>query len=160
MTSAGITAGIDMMLAIVARELGHGVALAVARYLVVYLRRGGADPQLLPWLDGRNHIHPVVHRVQDAVAANPAGEWSVDVLADLAATSSRNLSRLFNEYTGMSVTDYVNRMRVALAREMVLGSRLDMETIAERTGFSSARQLRRAWNRLNEASPTTIRGLA
>ena len=160
LTSAGITAGIDLMLAIVAREAGHDVALAVARYLVVYLRRGGADPQLSPWLEGRNHIHPAIHRVQDVVAGDPARAWTVAALARLAATSPRNLSRLFNDHTGLSVTDFVNRMRIALAREMVLGSRLDMEEIAARAGFSSARQFRRAWNRLHPASPTSLRAAA
>jgi transcriptional regulator GlxA family with amidase domain len=157
LTSAGITAGIDLMLAVVAREAGHGVALAVARYLVVYLRRAGGDPQLSPWLEGRNHIHPAIHRAQDAVAADPSRNWSVGALADIAATSSRNLSRLFNEHAGVSVTDYVNRMRIALARELVIGSRLDMESVAERAGFSSTRQFRRAWNRLHGMSPTSLR---
>ena len=157
LTSAGITAGIDLMLAIVAREAGHTTALAVARYLVVYLRRGGADPQLSPWLEGRNHIHPAIHRAQDAVSADPAREWTVATLADAAHTSPRHLSRLFNEHTGLSVTDYVNRRRLALARELLAATRLDMESIAERVGFSSARQFRRAWGRLNGAPPSALR---
>jgi transcriptional regulator GlxA family with amidase domain len=157
LTSAGITAGIDLMLAIVAREIGHEVALAVARYLVIYLRRGGADPQLSPWLEGRNHLHPVIHRAQDAIAADPARDWSVEAVASVAATSPRTLSRLFNDQTGMSVTDYVNRLRIALARELVTGSQFDMEAIAERAGFSSARQFRRAWGRLNDIPPTGLR---
>jgi transcriptional regulator GlxA family with amidase domain len=157
LTSAGITAGIDLMLHIVAEAAGHACAVAVARYLVVYLRRGGSDPQLSPWLEGRNHIHPVIHRAQDAVVADPAQDWSVAALARLSGASPRNLSRLFNEQTGMSVTDFVNRMRVALAREMLAGSRLDMEAVAMRAGFGSARQLRRAWNRLHESPPSTAR---
>ena len=157
LTSAGITAGIDLMLHIVAQMAGPAVAVAVARYLVVYLRRGGGDPQLSPWLEGRNHIHPAVHRAQDAVAANPSHDWSVEALARAAAASPRNLSRLFNEHAGMSVTDYVNRMRVALARELLTGSRLDMEEIAERSGFASPRQLRRAWNRLHDLPPSRMR---
>ncbi|TCA07529.1 MULTISPECIES: GlxA family transcriptional regulator [Rhizobium] len=157
LTSAGITAGIDLMLHIVAEAAGHTCALAVARYLVVYLRRGGSDPQLSPWLEGRNHIHPVIHRAQDAVVANPSQDWSVASLARLSGASPRNLSRLFNEQTGMSVTDFVNLMRVALAREMLSGSRLDMEDIAMRAGFGSARQLRRAWNRLNDGPPSAAR---
>jgi transcriptional regulator GlxA family with amidase domain len=157
LTSAGITAGIDLMLHIVAEAAGHACALAVARYLVVYLRRGGSDPQLSPWLEGRNHIHPVIHRAQDAVVANPSEDWSVASLARLSGASPRNLSRLFNEQTGMSVTDFVNRMRVALAREMLAGSRLDMEAVAMRAGFGSARQLRRAWNRLNDGPPSAAR---
>ncbi|MBY3181734.1 GlxA family transcriptional regulator [Rhizobium laguerreae] len=157
LTSAGITAGIDLMLHIVAEAAGHACALAVARYLVVYLRRGGSDPQLSPWLEGRNHIHPVIHRAQDAVAANPSEDWSVASLARFSGASPRNLSRLFNEQTGMSVTDFVNLMRVALAREMLAGSRLDMEAVAMRAGFGSARQLRRAWNRLNDGPPSAAR---
>lgn len=157
LTSAGITAGIDLMLHIVASLAGPATALAVARYLVVYLRRAGADPQLSPWLEGRNHLHPAIHRVQDAVAANPARDWSVASLADVAAASPRNLSRLFNDQTGMSVTDYVNRMRIALARELISGTELDMEGVAERSGFGSARQFRRAWSRLYGAPPSQLR---
>ena len=157
LSSAGVTAGIDLMLHIVAQSAGHGCALAVARYLVVYMRRGGADPQLSPWLEGRNHIHPAVHRAQDAIAAAPARDWSVETLARVAAASPRHLSRLFNEHAGMSVTDYVNRMRLALARELLAGSRLDIETIAERAGFASSRQLRRAWGRLHDLPPSRMR---
>lgn len=157
LTSAGVTAGIDLMLAVIARDVSHAVALAVARNLVIYLRRAGADPQLSPWLEGRNHIHPAIHRAQDAVGSDPSHNWSVETLAQIAATSPRNLSRLFNEHAGMSVVDYVNRMRIALARELVIGSRLDMESVAERAGFSSARQFRRAWRRLHETSPMRSR---
>jgi transcriptional regulator GlxA family with amidase domain len=157
LSSAGVTAGIDLMLSVVAREAGHPTALAAARTLVVYLRRAGGDPQISPWLQGRSHLHQALHRAQDAIGAEPARDWSVDLLAEIAVTSPRNLSRLFNEHVGMSVTDYVNRIRIALARELVTGSRLDMETVAERAGFSSARQFRRAWNRLNEMPPVKMR---
>jgi transcriptional regulator GlxA family with amidase domain len=157
MTSAGVTAGVDLMLAIVAQEAGHAIALTVARKLVVYLRRTGADPQLSPWLEGRNHLHPAIHRVQDAVGADPARPWTLPALAEVAATSPRHLSRLFNEHAAMSVTDYVNRMRVALARQLVVGSTLDMERVAERSGFSSARQFRRAWGRVYAAPPARLR---
>ncbi|MET0618226.1 MAG: helix-turn-helix domain-containing protein [Luteibacter sp.] len=160
LTSAGITAGIDLMLHLVAGLAGAPCAVAVARFLVVYLRRAGDDPQLSPWLDGRNHMHPSIHRAQDAVAGDPARAWTVPALAREAATSPRNLSRLFNEHTGMSVTDYVNRMRVALASELLAGSRLDMEAVAERSGFGSARQLRRAWGRLHSAPPSHSRALS
>jgi len=158
LTSAGVTAGVDLMLHIVAQMAGHACALAIARYLVVYLRRGGADPQLSPWLEGRNHIHPAVHRAQDAVAADPARDWSVSGLASVAAASPRNLSRLFNEHTGMSITEYINRTRVALARDLLTGSRVDLTTVAERTGFASARQFRRAWARLHDLPPSRTRG--
>ncbi|MGE7136405.1 GlxA family transcriptional regulator [Luteibacter sp. NPDC031894] len=157
LTSAGITAGIDLMLHVVAGLAGPAIALAVARYLVIYLRRAGGDPQISPWLEGRNHLHAAIHRAQDAVTADPAHDWTVTSLARVAASSPRNLSRLFNEHAGMSVTDYVNRMRVALARELLTGSRLDVEAVAERAGFGSARQWRRAWSRWNEFPPSRMR---
>ena len=158
LSSAGVTAGIDLMLHIVAGMTSPACAVAVARDLVVYLRRGGADPQLSPWLEGRNHIHPAVHRAQDAVIADPRRPWTLDDLADVAASSPRHLSRLFNEHAAMSITDYVNRARVALAGDIMAGSRLDMESVAERAGFSSARQFRRAWRRLHDAPPSQMRG--
>ncbi len=157
-TSAGITAGIDLLLHLVANLTSVACALAVARYLVVYIRRGGADPQLSPWLEGRNHMHPAIHRVQDAIMADPARSWTLVELSRIAFASPRHLSRLFNEQAGMSITDYVNRFRVALARELLAQTRLDMERVAERSGFASARQLRRAWGRFNAAPPRDARG--
>lgn len=159
-SSAGVTAGIDLMLHVVGRLAGAAVALAIARHLVVYLRRGGADPQLSPWLEGRNHIHPAVHRAQDAIAAEPARAWTLAALADIASTSPRHLSRLFNEHAGMSLPDYINRLRVSLARELLGHTRLDMERVAERSGFASARQLRRAWGRSYPTPPHYARDAA
>lgn len=129
----------------------------MARHLVVYLRRGGDDPQISPWLEGRNHIHPAIHRAQDAIAADPARDWSVGALASLAHASPRHLSRLFNAHAGMSVTDYVNRMRLATAKDLLTGSRLAMESVAERSGFASARQFRRVWSRFHQGTPTRLR---
>jgi len=157
-TSAGITTGIDLMLHIVSQFMSQSCAVAIARYLVVYLRRSGADPQLSPWLEGRNHIHPVVHRVQDAIAADPAKAWTLSKLARIAGVSERHVSRLFNDHAGMSLADYSNRLRLALARELLSQTKLDMERVAERAGFSSARQLRRAWGRINDNTPRQARG--
>ena len=159
-TSAGITAGIDLMLHLVAKRVDPACAVSVARHLVVYMRRAGSDPQLSPWLDGRNHMHPTIHRVQDAIAADPASAWSLRSLGALAHASPRHLSRLFNDSAGMSVTDYVNRLRVALARELLEQTRLDMEAVAERCGFGSTRQLRRAWGRVHALPPREARGSA
>lgn len=157
LTTAGVTAGIDLMLHIVEKEAGSRTALAVARHLVVYIRRAGADPQLSAWLAGRNHIHPVVHKAQDAIAENPSQAWPLAHLAKLAGASTRNLSRLFNEHAGMSVTDFVNRLRIAVAHELVIASRLDMEGVAERAGFASTRQFRRVWNSLHAIPPSRVR---
>jgi len=156
-TSAGITAGIDLMLHIVGQLTSPATAAAVARYLVVYHRRAGTDPQLSPWLEGRNHIHPAIHRVQDAITADPARDWSLDGLARIAIASPRHLSRLFNDHTGMSIPDYLNKLRVALAQQLLTETRLDMEHVAERAGFGSSRQLRRAWGRYKDSPPSAMR---
>lgn len=156
-SSAGITAGIDLMLHIIGQLVSPATAAAVARFLVVYLRRAGTDPQLSPWLEGRNHIHPAIHRVQDAITADPARDWSLEALAGIAIASPRHVSRLFNDHAGMSIPDYVNRLRVALAQQLLSETRLDMERVAERSGFASSRQLRRAWGRINPTPPSAAR---
>jgi transcriptional regulator GlxA family with amidase domain len=157
LTSAGVTAGVDLMLHVVAAMTSQAVALAIARYLVVYLRRTGAEPQLSPWLEGRNHLHPAVHKVQDAIAADPRRAWSSAALARLAGSSSRHLSRLFSAHTGMSLPDYRNRLRVARARELLVETQLDLERVAERAGFASTRQLRRAWHKWYATPPREAR---
>ncbi len=156
-TSAGVTAGLDLTLYVIGQQLGHQVVAAVARDLVVYMRRSGGDPQLSPWVMHRNHVNPVLHRVQDAVIKDPAAQWSASRLASVACMSSRNLARLFAEHAGCSPLDYVQRLRVALARELVSNSELGMERVAEKTGFSSAHQLRRVWRRWEMNPPTTHR---
>jgi transcriptional regulator GlxA family with amidase domain len=157
-TSAGVTAGLDLMLNVVSSLTGHACALAIARHLVLYMRREGADPQISAWLAGRNHLHPAVHRVQDAIIANPTENWTLTRLAKIANASPRHLSRLFNEHAGMNMTAYINGLRVALAHQLLTSSRLDMERVAERTGFASSRQLRRAWRRSYDTPPVALRG--
>ena len=156
-SSAGILAGVDLMLHIVGRLTNESCAAAIARYLVVYLRRSGADPQLSPWLEGRNHIHPTVHRVQDAISRDPARAWNLRTLARIAGASNRHLSRLFHQHAGMSITDYKNRLRATLAHELLTQTRMDIEHVAERAGFGSTRQLRRAWRTLYGTTPRQAR---
>jgi transcriptional regulator GlxA family with amidase domain len=156
-TSAGVTAGLDLMLALIADIAGPKCAVSIARHMVVYARRTGADPQLSPWLEGRNHIHPGLHRAQDAIAANPAHAWTSTELATVADTSPRHLTRLFQLHAAMSPIDYVHRLRVALARELLTHSTLDLERVAERSGFGSSRQLRRVWNKYNTLPPSQSR---
>ena len=159
-TSAGVTSGIDLALHMIGQQLGHKIAVAVARDLVVYMRRTTADPQLSAWVMHRNHIHPAVHKVQDAIARNPAADWTAKKLAAVACMSARNLARLFAEHAECSPLDYVQRLRVALAREMVMNSDLALERVAERSGFSSAHHLRRVWRRWERVPPAEYRQTA
>jgi transcriptional regulator GlxA family with amidase domain len=157
-TSAGVTAGLDLALHVIGRQLGPRVAAEVARDLVVYLRRAGTDPALSPWVMHRNHLHPAVHRVQDAVAREPTARWSARELSAVACTSPRNLARLFAEHAGCSPHEYVQLIRFALARQLVTQSRLDLERVAARAGFRSAQQLRRVWSRWESQPPSAFRG--
>lgn len=159
-SSAGIATGIDLMLHLVSRFASPQAALAAARKMVIYLRRSGQDPQLSPWLSGRNHIHPAIHRAQDAIMADPAHDWSLPGLAEIAHLSERHLSRLFREHVGQSVVDYVNLMRVTLAQELLKQSRLDMESLALRAGFASSRHLRRVFSQHHGLSPSAFRKTA
>ena len=156
-TSAGVTAGLDLALHVIGRRLGAPVAADVARDLVVYLRRAGTDPALSPWLMHRNHLHPAVHRVQDAVARDPSAAWSSAELSAVACTSSRNLTRLFAEHAHCSPLDYVQLMRFAFARQLVTQSRLDLERVAAKAGFRSAQHLRRVWSRWEARPPSALR---
>ncbi|MBB4567649.1 GlxA family transcriptional regulator [Rhizobium leucaenae] len=156
-SSAGISTGTDLMLHIVSKLTSPVIALTIARHMVVYMRRTGADPQLSPWLSGRNHVHPAIHRVQDAIMADPAHGWSLAELAAIGAMSARHISRLFQEHAGLSVTAYVNLMRVTLARDVLANSRLDMERVAEKSGFASPRHMRRVWSKYNELPPSHYR---
>lgn len=156
-SSAGITAGIDLALHMVSRHCGPRVASEVARDMVVYQRRAGTDSALSPWLEHRNHMHPGVHRVQDAVVRNPAAPWSAQSLAEQAHTSSRHLTRLFREHAGCTPMDYLYQIRVALARDMLRETRLNLEMVAEKAGFGSAQHLRRVWRRFQPQTPSMAR---
>jgi transcriptional regulator GlxA family with amidase domain len=158
MTSAGVTAGLDLALHVIGRQLDARVAANVARDLVVYLRRAGSDPALSPWVMHRNHLHPAVHRVQDAVARDPTAPWGARELSAVACTSPRNLARLFAEHARCSPLDYVQLIRFALARQLVTQSRLNLERVAARAGFRSAQHLRRVWARWEPQPPSALRG--
>ncbi|ADZ44348.1 TPA: DJ-1/PfpI family protein [Yersinia enterocolitica] len=145
-TSAGITAGIDLSLHLISRYCSPQTALEVAREMVVYFRRSGDDPQLSPWLRYRNHLHPAVHRAQDMMSAEPQAEWSLLQVAHKAHVSSRHLTRLFREHVGISVREYHEQLRVAVA-EVRLQKGFNLEKAALAAGFSSGRQLRRAQQR-------------
>lgn len=149
-SSAGVTTGIDLALHLVAQECGAPLASRVAQTMVVALRRGPQDPELSPFLAHRGHMHPVLHRVQDAVCAEPQRDWSVARMAEVGHTSPRHLTRLFVEHAGTAPLLYLRRIRLALA-QAALRSGQGVTRAAEIAGFSSDTQLRRAWHRLGIA---------
>ena len=108
-TSAGISAGIDLSLHLLSEHWGAVTAAKVARDLVIYQRRSGAEPQLGFWQDHRNHMLSQVHQAQDLVMLSPERHWTVESLANAVHLSSRHLTRLFISATGMGAKEYLQR---------------------------------------------------
>ena len=151
-TSAGITTGMDLALALIERHAGADIAARVARRMVLYSRRAGDDPQLSPWLAFRNHLHPAVHRAQDLIARDPALRWPVEALAERVHLSPRHLTRLFREQAGVGIVEYQQRLRVAVVRQL-LQQGVAVERAAEGAGFASARDMRRVWHKFESVNP-------
>jgi transcriptional regulator GlxA family with amidase domain len=143
-SSAGVTTGLDLILHRIEAICGPALAARVAQIMVVALRRGPHDAELSPFLAYRNHIHPALHRVQDAVSQSPQTEWSVPAMAAVAHTSPRHLTRLFLEYGQIAPLQYLRRIRLAVA-QTALASGESVTEAAAVAGFSSDTQLRRAW---------------
>jgi transcriptional regulator GlxA family with amidase domain len=142
-SSAGITAGIDLALHAITRDADHAVAAAVARTMVVFARRGAHAPGVSPFLAWRDHLHPALHRVQDAVCDRPGEDWDLARLAQLAHVTSRHLTRLFVEQAGVTPRDYVEHVRVSLAQAALEAGRSAAQA-CELAGFRSEQQWRRA----------------
>ncbi|HTD97795.1 MAG TPA: DJ-1/PfpI family protein [Mucilaginibacter sp.] len=142
-TSAGISAGIDLALAILEDFKGPLFTHKVARGLVVYHRRSGTHKQQSIYLDYRNHINPQVHEVQDYLIDNLSSENNIEALAALVHMSPRNLSRVFKEKTGSTVLEYHTLLRKEYANTMLNNPEYTIEYIAAKCGFKTARQLQR-----------------
>ena len=155
-TSAGIAAGIDLALWAIGDVLGPEGAIGVARELVVFARRAGADPQISAWLQQRNHLHPAVHRVQDAITRAPAEAWTLARMATIAHVGERQLTRLFQHHAGGSPIDYLHQIRLAAVDTLLADGRRSVETVAVSVGYSCARQLRRVWQRQRAGSPRSV----
>ena len=149
-SSAGITTGIDLALHLITQECGAALASQVAQTMVVALRRGPQDPELSPFLAYRNHMHPALHRVQDAVSAEPQRDWTVPRMAQVGHTSARHLTRLFLDHAGTAPLQYLRRIRLAVA-QAALESGRNVTQAAQIAGFSSDTQLRRTWHQLGMA---------
>lgn len=142
-TSAGISAGIDLALAILEELKGALFTHKVARGLVVYHRRSQDHTQQSIYLDYRNHINPNIHRVQDYLIEHLADDNSIEDLAELVAMSPRNLSRVFKEKTGTTILEYLTLLRLEFAKTMLNNPEFTIEYIASKCGFKTARQLQR-----------------
>ncbi len=155
-TSAGMTAGVDLALAMVEKDLGGDAARSVARKLVVYHRRAGGQSQHSVLLE----LEPKSDRIQSALAyakRNLQQPLSVEELAGAASLSPRQFSRAFRAETGQSPAKAVERLRVEAARLMMEQGRLPLDVVARETGFDDPERMRRAFLRAFGQPPQTIR---
>ncbi|WP_437618849.1 GlxA family transcriptional regulator [Sorangium sp. So ce1151] len=158
-TSAGMSAGIDLALALVEADLGVEVARMVARKLVVYHRRAGGQSQYSALLD----LDAKSDRVQTALAyarEHLSADLSVDALARAAHLSPRQFSRLFREETGQSPAKAVERLRVEAARLMMESGRFSVDEVARENGFGNRERMRRSFVRAFGQPPQALRRAA
>ncbi|MFH9085730.1 GlxA family transcriptional regulator [Streptomyces sp. NPDC017673] len=156
-TSAGVTAGIDLALALVEEDHGPDVAREVARELVVFMARPGGQSQFSARLTLRESTHPVVRQIMDVVGADPSADHDLTALARRAGVSVRHLSRLFRAHTGMTVGRYAESVRLEAAQALLEASGEPVDTVAARAGFGSAEAMRRAFQNTLGVSPTVYR---
>jgi len=156
-TSAGVTAGIDLALALVEEDLGAEAARTVAQQLVVFLRRPGGQSQFSAQIASPVADREPLRELQDWVAANPAADLSVPTLAERVAMSPRNFARAFRRETGMTPGAYVESVRVEQARIALEGSDVQVESIAHHCGFGTVETMRRAFHRRLGVGPAAYR---
>lgn len=156
-TSAGVTAGIDLALALVEEDLGRDIALAVARDLVVFLKRPGGQSQFSLQLLSQMTDHPKIADLQDWILQHLGEDLSVPLLAKKIAMSARNFSRTFTKKTGYSPSVFIETARFEMARRLVEDAELPLKSIAARSGFRSEEQLRRTFQKHLGITPRTYR---
>jgi len=156
-SSAGVTAGMDLALALVEQDLGREVALTVARWLVVFLRRPGGQSQFSAQLASQMAERDPLRDVQGFVAEHPEADLSVTALSARAAMSPRHFARVFAEEVGVTPARFVERTRVEAARARLEETDDGLEAIAARCGFGSAETMRRAFLRCIAVSPSDYR---
>lgn len=155
-SSAGVTAGIDMALAMVEADHGSALALAIARDLVVFLRRPGGQAQFSTVLDlqAKDQGFADLHA---RIAARPARDWTTAALAQQVGMSERSFMRHYRRATGFTPARAVERLRVEAARTMLAAGRQSIKAVAHRSGFGSAETMRRSFLRQLNVTPQDYR---
>ena len=156
-TSAGITAGIDLALALVEEDLGPTAALAVARQLVVYVRRSGGQRQYSEPLRFQARAPNRFADLAAWIPANLTADLSVEALAERTHCSPRHFARLFKDAFGASPAEFVEALRLAAAAERLVGSASAVDTVAASVGYASGSVFRRAFERRFGVAPSHYR---
>jgi transcriptional regulator GlxA family with amidase domain len=156
-TSAGVTAGIDLALAMVEADLGRETALLLARYLVMFVRRAGGQSQFSPVLAGQAAQRTPIRELQGWISEHPEAALDLPTLARRAAMSVRHFARVFRAEVGASPAAYVAGVRVDTARRLLESSTAPIEEVARSAGFGTPEALRRALGRGLGLSPREYR---
>jgi transcriptional regulator GlxA family with amidase domain len=156
-TSAGVTAGMDLALAMIEADHGRAVALAIARRHVIFRVRPGGQSQFSSELAAQTVDDPRLSRLAEQVTNRPNADWNVERLAATAGLSVRSMSRLSRARFGASPAEFVERIRLDVARRQLLDTARGIKSIAVTSGFGSARRMDRAFARKLAVSPTEFR---
>jgi len=156
-SSAGVSAGIDLALAMVEEDFGHTVALDVARRMVVFLQRSGGQRQFSTQLAAQASNHQPIRELVAWISENLDADLSVPALARRAAMSERNFSRVFTQQVNETPARFVARLRTEAAQSKLIESRENIETIATDVGFGDGETLRRRLRSEVGASPLAFR---
>lgn len=156
-TAAGVTAGIDLALALLERDHGGALARQVAQWLVVFLQRPAGQSQRSVRGRTRPSRQPALRAVLDAVVEQPHADHSLEAMAARAAVSPRHLSRLFIEVLGTTPGQYVQQIRVEAAQQLLEAGDDTVEVVAKQCGFRSVETMRQAFHRVLGMAPTTYR---
>jgi transcriptional regulator GlxA family with amidase domain len=155
-TSAGVTAGIDLALALVEEDLGHAAALEVARDLVVFLKRPGGQSQYSAALE-MQHGDERFADLHAWIRRHLSNDLGVPALARKAGMSERSFIRHYQRETGRTPARAVEQMRIESARQLLSGTTLPLKRIASRCGFGSEESMRRVFARVVGATPVAFR---
>lgn len=152
-SSAGVTAGIDLALALVEADLGRTLALSVAQRLVMFLRRPGGQTQFSPMLAAPSGAVARLAALLEWLPGHLGDDLSIEALAEQALMTPRTLCRLFNQEVGMGPGRYIERLRLEAARNLLLGAEASITTVARLTGFGHPENLRRSFQKHLSVSP-------
>jgi transcriptional regulator GlxA family with amidase domain len=156
-TSAGVTAGIDLALALVEEDLGREVATAVARELVVFVRRAGGQSQFSAQLSVQAADHQPIRELQAFIVEHPDADLALPALARRAAMSLRHFSRVFRAQVGVTPASYIEGVRLETARRLLETTGLPVDAVAASAGFGTPESLRRTLARRIGLSPREYR---
>jgi transcriptional regulator GlxA family with amidase domain len=156
-TSAGVTTGIELALALVEDDLGHEVSMEIARTLALPMLRGSRESQLSPALEAQAAASDRLREVVAWIGTHLQEDLSVEALAEHARMSPRHFARAFVSQTGCTPARFVERARVAAAARLLRGTRWTQERIASRSGFRSVDALQRAFARQHGLTPQAYR---